>query len=301
MYDECIVHGGFFDNFEYYYIVKQVFKDCDVKWRCITKHSKDDVLAVLQEKYERIDPKVYRDIEVVKHSTRKFYRDPLMIDVLVCPTNSAMYWFLEHGNIQAAKSYIGLGDWKQIHKKQDKYYKNSFLLADERIFDYGIPYRKKILFDRFKQKDSFVGKYNYMLNLSLIERRFPKDWIMKLFEFYGYGHVSFCAYTGHKNEEYYSYFKDLDMVNLIVPPVDNFMGLFNRFIYIPYKDGTDATPRLIPECVYYGKDIEYYDKGFENIKSGGYYRYHDTINNYEGLWLKEDDEIMRYIEKCLKD
>ncbi|GAG21295.1 unnamed protein product, partial [marine sediment metagenome] len=257
----------------YYYIVKQVFKDCDVKWRCITKHSKDDVLAVLKEKYQDIEPEAYRDIEVIKYTTRKFYRDPLMIDVLICPTNSAMYWFLEHGNIQAAKCYIGLGDWKYIHPKQNKYYANHKILCDERIFDYGdscnwMPYRKKILFDRFKQKDSFCGKYDYLLNLSLIERRFSKEWMMKLFEYFGYGHVSFGAYSGHKNEQYYSYFKELDMVDLIIPPVDDFMGLFNTFIYIPYKDGSDATPRLIPECEYYNKSIYYYDKGLE-VKSGG--------------------------------
>jgi hypothetical protein len=303
MYDEDIVHGGFFDNFEYYYLTKQIFKDCDVKWRCITSHSKNEVIAFLEDKYQDIEPEAYKDIEVIKYKTRVFYRDPLVIDVLICPTNSAMYWFLEHGNIQAAKWYIGLGDWKDIHPKQNKYYKNHIILCDERIYSYGnscnwLQYRKKILFDRFKQKDYMVGKHDYMLNLSLIERRFPKDWMMELFETFGYKHVSFAAYTGYKNEKYYSYFKDLDMVHLIIPPIKEFMSLFNTFIYIPYKDGTDATPRLIPECVYYNKGIEYYDEGLE-MKSGGYYRYQDTINDWEALWLKEDDEIIGHIETCL--
>ena len=305
MYDTCIVHGGFFDKFEYYCIVKRVFKDCDVKWRCITKHPRAEVIALLEDKYERIEPEVYRDIEVINYKERKLYRDPALIDVLICPTNSAIYWFLEHGNIQAAKWYIGLGDWKDIHPKQNKYYKNHIVLADERIFDYGVrcdwlPYRKKILFDNFKQKDYFTGKYDYMLNLSLIERRFPKDWMMELFEFFGYKHVSFGAYSGLKNEKYYSYFKDLDMVHLVIPPIKDFMGLFNRFIYIPYKDGTDATPRLIPECVYYDKIVHFYNKGFEEVKSGGYHRFNDTMeNDWYDLWLKEDDEIMEHIEQCL--
>ena len=299
MYDQCIVHGGFFDNFDYYYRVKNVFKDCDVKWRCITNHPREEVLAMLQDKYHDIEPKVYKDIEVVKHRINTFWKDPLMIDVIICATNSAMYWFLENGNIQAAKSYIGLADWKDIHPKQRKYYKNIYLLGDERIYDYVIPYRKKILFDKYRQEDFLSFEYDYMLNLSLVERRFPKEWIMELLEHYGYGHVKFGAYTGHKNEKYYSYFKDLDMVDLIVPPVDNFMGLFQNFIYIPYKDGTDATPRLIPECVYYNKGIEYYDKDI-SIKSGGYWRYQDTMHDdWTKLWLKEDDEIMRYIDKCL--
>lgn len=305
MYDECIVHGGFFDNFEYYYIVKKVFKDCVVKWRCITSRSKDDVIAMLKDKYEDIESKVYKDIEVVKYRSKVFYKDPLVVDVLVCPTNSAMYWFLEHGNIQVAKNYIGLGDWKDIHPAQNKYYNNHIVLCDERIFDYGDScnwksYRKKILFDKYKQKDYPTGKYDYMLNLSLLERRFSKDFMMELFEYYGYGHVSFGAYSGHKNEKYYSWFKELDGVELVIPPVDNFMGLFNEFIYLPYKDGTDATPRLIPECVYYNKRISYYEVN-PNIKSGGYYRYKDTIeDDWLKLWLKKDDEIIGYIDQCLR-
>jgi hypothetical protein len=306
MYDQCIVHGGFFDNFEYYYIIKKVFKDCDVKWRCITEHPRDEVLAVLQEKYESIEQKVWNDIEVCKHSYKKFWRNPLMIDVLVCPTNSAMYWFLKHGNIQAAKSYIGLGDWRDIHPKQNKYYKNHYVLCDERVYQYGDecnwrPYRKKILFDKYKEKDNFrAPDYDYMLNLSLKERRFPREWLMELFKYYGLGNqVRFAAYSGHKNEEYYSWFNEIDDLDLVIPPFDDFMGMFRNFIYVPYRDGSDATPRLIPECIFYDKGIEYYDKGLEK-KSGGYWRYQDTMNDFYGLWLKEDDEIMEYIEKCLK-
>ena len=172
------------------------------------------------------------------------------------------------------------------------------------MYNYGdscnwLPYRKKILFDRYKQKDYFGAKYDYMLNLSLKERRFPKDWMMDLFNHFGYGHVKFGAYSGHKNEKYYKWFELLDGVELIIPPIDNFMGLFDRFIYIPYKDGTDATPRLIPECVYYNKEVDYYDEGLKKV-SGGYWRYRDTMHDdWLKLWLKRDDEIMEHIEKCL--
>ena len=90
MYDKCIVHGGFFDTFEYYYLVKKVFKNCEVKWRCITSHPKSDVIAILEDKYEDIEPKVYRDIEVIRHRERTFFREPLMIDVLICPTTKLL-------------------------------------------------------------------------------------------------------------------------------------------------------------------------------------------------------------------
>lgn len=305
MYDADIIHGGFFDNFDYYYRVKQTFKDCNVKWRCITSHTKRDVLTVLEEKYRDIDPNVYKDIEVVKHSLNKLYMNPLRIDVLICATNSALYWFLQNGNIQVAKSYIGLADWKDIHPKQNKFYPNHYILGDERVFNYGdkcnfIPYRKKILFDRYiKRKKIKEPQYDYMLNLSLVERRFTKEWIMEMLYFFGYPKKKFAAYSGFKNKEYYSYFNNMQNIDLLIPPFDDFMGMFKTFIYLPYKDGTDATPRLIPECVFFNKGLEYWDKGI-NIKSGGYYRYYDTMTDFHGLWLIEDDEIMEYIDKCLK-
>ena len=198
-----------------------------------------------------------------------------------------------------------MADWPDINPKQNRYYPNHYILADERVYDYGDtcnwkPYRKKILFDKFKHDDRSYGKYDYMLNLSLAERRFSKEWLMELFNHFGYGHVSFVAYVGLKNREYYSWLKDLDLVYVVEPPLDDFMGLFRTFIYTPYSNGMDATPRLIPECAYYEKGIEYYDKGI-SIKSGGYYRYQDTMteDGFEKLWLKENDEVMEYIDKCL--
>jgi len=303
LYDQDIVHGGFFDNFDYYYRVREVFKDCNVRWKCITSASKSNVISILQEKYN-VDPEVFKGIDVIKHGLNKFYRDPLKVDVLVCATNSAMYWFLQNGNIQVAKSYIGLADWKDIHPKQNKFYPNHYILGDERVFDYGdkcnfIPYRKKILFDKYiKREQTQEPKYNYMLNLSLIERRFTKEWIIEMLEFFGYPDKKFVGYVGSKNKDYYSYFNDMENIDEAIPPFDDFMGMFKTFIYLPYKDGTDATPRLIPECVFFDKGYEYWDKGI-NIKSGGYWRHQDTMKDFNGLWLKEDDEIMEYIEKCL--
>jgi hypothetical protein len=298
-YDQCIVNGGFFDNFEYYYIIKKAFKNCDVKYRVITDHPRSEVLSMLDDKYEGIESKVWRDIEVLPHVFKKFYRNPVLMDLIVCATNSAIYWFLEHGNIQASKAYIGLADWRDVHPKQNKYYPNSLILCDERIFNYSDDvnsksYRKKILFDKYKNI-KYDERYDNLLNLSLVERRFSPEYIKKVMHTYP---GTWVAYTGHKNEKYYAWIDERQDATLVVPPVNDFMGLFHRFIYIPYKDGWDATPRLMPECIFYGKELSYYNDG-RDIRSGGYYRYQDTLNDYKGLWLKEDDEIMEHIEKCL--
>lgn len=298
-YDQCIVNGGFFDNFEYYYLIKKNFPECLVKYRVITDHLKIDVIKMLDDKYENVHPKVYRDIEVLPHSAGKFYRNPLQLDLLICATNSSIYWFLRQNNIQAAKAFIGMGDWPDINPSQNRMYKNSITLYDERVFQYKdktkcIPYRKKILFDKYKKKE-YGSKYDYLLNMSLAERRFNKEFMMDLFNHY---EGTFALYTGRKNVDYYKWVSDLDMVDMIVPPVKDFMGLFKTFIYVPYTSGLDATPRLIPECVFYNKDIEYYDKGIAKL-SGGFYRFQDTKNDYKGLWLTDNDEIIEIVRGML--
>lgn len=292
IYDSCIVHGGFFDNFEYYYLIKKNFPECKVKYRLITKHPKSDVIAMLDDKYEDVSD-VYKDIEVLPFQYTKFYRNPLVMDIIFCATNSAMYWFLKNQSFQMARNYIGLSDYWHIHSSQKKIYKNSIMLGDERIFDYVRPYRKKILFDKYKKK-KFDGTYDYMLNLSLSERRYSKEFLMNIFKIHK---GSYVIYTGIKNKEFYKWLKELDFIKLIYPPIENFFDLFKTFIYLPYTNGKDSTPRLIPECVFYGKEIEFYSSG---KRSGGYYRYKDTKEDFNGLWLKDTDEIIDIVKSCLK-
>lgn len=295
-YDQCIVNGGFFDNFEYYCLVKSVFKDCDVRYRVLTDHSKEDVLNILMDKYEDIDKDTYYNIEVGPYYFNHIFRNPLRVDVLFCATNSTVFWFLTHKNIQAAKFMIGLADYLPIHEKQDLYYPKNVTLCDERFFLFDninwLPYRKKILFDKFKKKN-YSSKYDYIMNLSLVDRRYSKEFMINLLESLK---GSCCIYTGNKNKEYYAWLKDIG-VDVIVPPVEDFMGLFKTFIYIPYNNGWDATPRLPAEAVFYGKDVMYYD--IWNVKAGGYYRHKDIEENFEGLYLKEDDEVINIIENVL--
>jgi uncharacterized short protein YbdD (DUF466 family) len=290
------VNGGFFDNFEYYYLVKSVFKNCDVVYRVLTDHPRDDVINILSDKYENIEQSVYDNIDVGPYYFGHVFRKPLRVDILFCATNSAVFWFLTHRNIQAAKFMIGLADYLPIHEKQEKYFPKNVTLCDERFFQFTDinwqPYRKKILFDKFKDKN-YSSKYDYMINLSLVDRRYSKEFMIELVNSLD---GSCCIYTGHKNKEYYSWLKEIN-VDVIIPPVEDFMGLYKTFIYIPYNNGWDATPRLPAEAAFYRKNVLYYDKW--NIKAGGYYRHKDIIENFEGLYLKEDDEVINLIENVL--
>ena len=107
--------------------------------------------------------------------------------------------------------------------------------------------------------------------------------------------IACTVYIDNKNTEYYKYLQD--KVTIYKPPIVNFMGLFNTFVYIPYADGHDSTPRLIPECKFYGKGVFMETDSFK--KSGGYYRYKDTVDNFQSLWLKDNDEIISIIEELV--
>jgi hypothetical protein len=299
-YDQCIVNGGFFDNFEYYYLIKKRFQECNVVFRLLTDHPKEDVIKILTDKYENIEEEVFEHILIGPYFCGKLLREPISCpDILFCATNSAIFWILQNGNLLSAKFYLGLADYKDIHSKQNKVYKNNLTLADERVFDYKDinwkPYRKKILFDKFRKKE-YSSKYDYIFNVSLVARRYPKEFMISIFnELNG----TIALYTGQKNKEYYSWVKEEGYAELIIPPVDDFMGLFKTFVYLPYNDGFDATPRLIPECKFYGKDVLYFNE--VEIKSGGYYRYKDTVEDFKGLFLNENDEVVKIIESILEE
>lgn len=293
-YDQDIVNGGFFDNFEYYYLAKKMFKDFDVRLRLISDATENQIGDFINDKYEDVEPFIFDGIEAIKHQVNMRLLKPIKPDWLFCATNSSLYWFLKNGGFTVSENVIAMGDYLDHHPKYDKYFCNFYFFYDDRVFEprseLDVPYRKKILFDKYRKKE-FGNKYDYMLNMALVERRFSKEFFNKLFKDH---QGTYVVYVGSKNEEYYSWMNDLDFVTLIKPPVKDFMGLFKTFIYIPYNNGWDATPRLIPECVFYNKDIIYYDND-SNIKAGGYYRFKDTKENYKGLWLKEYDEVYQFI------
>jgi len=80
-----------------------------------------------------------------------------------------------------------------------------------------------------------------------------------------YHEMSGCKKTllvvPYKLQEY----DNIDNVEQIVAPVDNFMEKFDTYIYTPVERKFDCSPRLITECSFYKKNIilnvNYVDKG----------------------------------------
>ena len=71
-----------------------------------------------------------------------------------------------------------------------------------------------------------------------------------------------------------------------------------RRLYLPSVRGFDPSPRLIPECLYFEKNIIYHNfKSIKKFKDGAYYRWLDCLNGLDKVWLREDDKIFKIIEE----
>lgn len=299
LFDKCCINGSLFDNFEYYCLFNKAFgSKYNILYKIYTEFTREQVVGVLSDRYIDLPDIVWDNLKVQDIIVDTLVKDPYISNIFFCATNSDIYWFLDHDNRLIAPHVITLADIKETHHKVKKYYKRYYTMHDERIFEFndnGKPYRKKLYFDIFK-KNQYGAKYDYMINLSIPQRRFPKDVMMEVFQKYD-GEIA--IYVGKRNWKHYLWANRLDNVHLLMPPIQDFMGMFHTLIYLPYNDGWDATPRLIPECKFYGKEVIYHDI-VEKVKAGGYYRSLDTEQDFKGLWLREDDEIVKLVETLLK-
>ena len=66
---------------------------------------------------------------------------------------------------------------------------------------------------------------------------------------------------------------------------------FNHYIYYQNLVFFDNHPRIFLECAYYGKTMEYFNKG---LKDGSYYRWKDYQEyGLKGRQFSKDDEVIR--------
>jgi hypothetical protein len=78
-------------------------------------------------------------------------------------------------------------------------------------------------------------------------------------------------------------------------PVSNLFEKFGVYLYTPTPKKRDCSPRFITECRFYGKKVEYLIDYSEEDK-GLYWRRFDIENNFDGLFLTNDDEIVDLIK-----
>ena len=156
---------------------------------------------------------------------------------------------------------------------------NVTVLQDDEVYSplpNSIHYKKKILFDKFKQRDTSGSSSAAMFYLTSNSRSLSDPQVQDII-------------SRHKFDSYIAISNNslrLTNVEVKLAPVKDLWLQFGTYIYTNTAKRFDCSPRFIVECNYYGKDviyeIDYHDLGLEVRKQ-------DLIKGI--LALTADDEI----------
>ncbi len=177
-------------------------------------------------------------------------------------------------------------------------YKNVTLLQDERVYNdqdnkISINYKKKIKFNIFKDIKKPLTEAA-LLYITSNCRKLCDDSIIDIIAQYKFD--KYVILSNDKN--YKKRFKPFKNIDFPVMPVKNIFERFNTYIYTPTEDNFDCSPRFIAECSFYNKNVLYHDidDNYLEIDTGLKYRKYDIENDFKGITLQDDDDIIEIIK-----
>jgi hypothetical protein len=162
--------------------------------------------------------------------------------------------------------------------------KKVFLLNDMRVYkdNIGDHYIKKIYFKRFKK----LNKIDKKNNKTLI---YINSNLRKLETIKEDKNMLYVSGTDHNFGSF-----------VLQAPIKKLFDKFDTFLYTRTTRQFDCSPRLITECYYYNKKIEF-DFNFKEYcgpdygDTGLYWRMYDINTDFDKVFLTEEDEVLNYI------
>lgn len=175
--------------------------------------------------------------------------------------------------------YFACGN-KEV-KENDK--DNVYILQDNRAYDpvkkNGIDYKKRVLLDRLKPILSYEDRPMVYATTNCREANLeglPENTLV----------ISNKEYEGFETT---------------APPIANIFEKFHTYIYTPVPRHWDCSPRFIVECAYFNKEVIYHNIDYWEEDKGLYWRKWDIDNDFDSLFLKEDDNIICIIKQALSN
>lgn len=173
---------------------------------------------------------------------------------------------------------------------------NVYILQDDRIYEKcfnSINYIKKINFARYHKKiNSEQEKFDYLIYATKSCRDLTPDQYREIENNYS---GNFLCLSNEGNVP-----KDLSAKFTVeVVPVSNLFSRFNTYIYTPIERKFDCSSRLLAECRFYQKKVEFFKIDYWDVDKGLYWRNFDVNNNFESLFLNLEDEIFGILDRIL--
>ena len=164
---------------------------------------------------------------------------------------------------------------------------NIYVLQDDRVYEpvkrNGINYKKRILFDQLRPAGASKNRY-------LVYATQNCRGIDSIEELRQYG--SILAIVNSMPEP-------VDGIEFATPPIEDLFTEFTTYIYTPVKRQWDCSPRFIAECHYYGKPVVYHNIDYWDQDRGLFYRRWDIENEFQSLYLSDDDEIVDIVRDII--
>lgn len=272
--------GHTYEAIEYYMIISKFF-NCGLFF---VELDKELLESTIRSKYDFTEEEIQN---IIDNSIFNVGELPTLI--------KAQNILFVDGSISTINTYTLLVDNIFMFACGDKliqYNTNNkiFILQDDRVYDKvdvnGINYIKKILFHRFKQSENvnnrtliYATENCRLLTDNDIRTIFNRD-------------ENFLV-IANDITKYLSFQNVLPMV----PPISNIFSQFNKYLYTPVARQFDCSPRFIAECKYLNKEVEYFKIDYLDIDLGLKYRIYDIENNFESLFLTEDDQIINILKE----
>lgn len=261
--------GHIFEVIDYYFVLKNHFKT-----KILIPEIINGFWDVIMDKYEFSE----FELKDLKENII-FNQKPLFLSVNNIIFTDGSLTNIKNIKMSYKKRFLFACGDKSIQYNDDK---NTFILQDPRVYNKvklnGIDYKKKINFKIYKktckQSESYMmyGTENCrLIDNEIIEKYKDKD--LKIIA----------------NEGFYDF-------KIIKLPLKNLFDQFGTYIYTPVPRKFDCSSRLIPECKFYNKKV-IYEIDYINEDLGLFYRVKDTQEDFYGLFLNENDDIISILKE----
>lgn len=272
--------GHTFEVFDYFYILSKHFKvgiliGEDIDWNILQ--------ASIRSKYKFTE----EEIQHIKNST-VFHNRPRLI-------KGQNILFVDGGVVNAREYHLMFNNvlFFACGNKEIKDNTNDrvWILQDDRVYESvqknGINYKKRILFSKLKE----VG--HSTTQALVYATKNCRD--IRSYEGLRQYSDHILVITNKENKH-----TPLDGFTFVTPPVEDLFAQFSTYIYTPIARKWDCSPRFLAECKYYNKNVIFHDIDYWDIDKGLYWRNWDIENNFESLFLTDDDEIIKIITNIIK-
>lgn len=286
------ITGHIFECFDYYLVLRSKYKTAMLFLASIPP---EQLKIAFESKYNVPFDEIKDDLIYIDYPTFKkekiYYFDSKTVVIITDGDILA----LERYDIFFRTKYLMAFNCANHEFQKCKFYKNIIYLQDYRLYGKNkyfksYDYVKKLPFKYYKRSTKPFE------NIGLIYMTFNCRKLTP-YAVKHYHEMSNCDKTLLVVPEILEEFNNIDGVEQVLAPLEDFINKFDIYIYTPYiirkHEHFDCSPRLITECFLNKKKIflaiNYIDKALET-------RYNDSQNNLESLNLKLTDDIFSIIE-----